>query len=66
MSNNERLLTLLLMLLGQFIPIILLVIFCHLKYYRTNNEKYRKSMLLWVGVGYLFGFLDLYVVDFLY
>lgn len=63
MSNNERLLTII--LLGEFIPIILLVIFCHVKYSRTNNEKYRKPILLFVGIGYLFGFLDLYVVDFI-
>ncbi|BAG09128.1 hypothetical protein FMG_P0079 (plasmid) [Finegoldia magna ATCC 29328] len=63
MSNNERLLTII--LLGEFIPIILLEAFLHVKYYRTNNKKYRKLILLWAGIGYLFGFLDLYVVDFL-
>ncbi|MDU5527393.1 MAG: hypothetical protein E6053_07990 [Finegoldia magna] len=63
MSNNERLLTII--LLGEFIPIILLEVFWHVKHSKTNNTKYRKLILLFVGIGYLFGFLDLYVVDFL-
>ncbi len=63
MSDNERLITLI--LLGEFIPIILLEVYCHVKYSKTNNKKYRKLILLWTGIGYLFGFLDLYVVDFL-
>lgn len=63
MSNNERLLTII--LLGEFIPIILLEAFWHVKRSKTNNTKYRKLILLFVGIGYLFGFLDLYVVDFL-
>ena len=63
MSNNERLLTII--LLGEFIPIILLEFFWHVKHSKTNNTKYRKLILLFVGIGYLFGFLDLYVVDFL-
>ncbi|MFR6143295.1 MAG: hypothetical protein ACLUJM_11195 [Finegoldia sp.] len=63
MSNNERLLTII--LLGEFIPIILLEAFYHVKYFKTNNTKHRKLTLLFVVIGYLFGFLDLYVVDFL-
>lgn len=63
MSNNERLLTII--LLVEFIPIILFEVFCHVKHSRTNNKKYRKLTLLWTGIGYLFVFLDLYVVDFL-
>lgn len=65
MSNKERLLTII--LLGQFIPILLLEAFYHVKYFKikTNNIKYRKLILLFVGIGYLFGFLDLYVVDFI-
>ena len=64
MLNKERLLTII--LLGQFIPILLLEAFYHVKYFKTNNIKYRKLILLFVGIGYLSGFLDLYVVDFLY
>ncbi|MDU2898019.1 MAG: hypothetical protein E7B88_04230 [Finegoldia magna] len=63
MSNSERLLTII--LLSEFIPILLLDVCCHVKYSRTNNPKYRKLTLLWTGIGYLFGFLDLYVVDFI-
>lgn len=64
MSNNERLLTVI--LLCEFIPIILLASFCNMKHSKTNNKKYRKLILLCAGIGYLIGFLDLYVVDFLF
>ncbi|MFR6597935.1 MAG: hypothetical protein ACLURU_00255 [Finegoldia magna] len=57
MSNSERLLTII--LLSEFIPILLLKVYCHVKHSKTNNKKYRKLTLLCTGIGYLFGFLDL-------